>query len=138
MNTSPARILIVDADGRVRRGLRALLETQADLMVIGEADSSDLALACVRTLHPSLVVLDLMLPTVQAGLATARHLVQSKQACVVTSWQGGLRDVVLETGVHGFVEKGASPESVLAAIHAALQIPADRESPHSRPAAISR
>jgi DNA-binding NarL/FixJ family response regulator len=110
------RVLIVDLDPRVRRGLRALLETQPDIAVIGEADTAARALERAAALHPSVVLLDLMLPTMDEGLTTIRLLAASRQPCVVTSWQGGLRAAALEMGASDFVEKGDTPEGVLAAI----------------------
>lgn len=130
----PARILIVDADGRVRRGLRALIETQPDMVVIGEAKDSATALEYARRLHPTVIVLDLMLPTAQAGLDTVRRAARHREACVATSWQSGLRDLALQMGARGFLEKGAPPACLLAAIRAALQAPAGRATGRSRSA----
>jgi DNA-binding NarL/FixJ family response regulator len=113
---TPLRIVIADLDPRVRRGLRALLETQPDMAVIGEADTAARALECAAKLHPSIVVLDLMLPTKDAGLAIVRILAAHHQPCIVTSWQGSLREVALKMGASAFVEKGDAPEKVFAAI----------------------
>ncbi|MBV9279487.1 MAG: response regulator transcription factor [Chloroflexi bacterium] len=132
--TPPARILLVDADGRVRRGLRALIETQPDMEVVGEADSSAAAVERARALHPSVIVLDLMLPTAQAGLATVRRVARRKQVCVVTSWQGGLRDVALAMGARGFLEKGESPACLLKVIRAAVQSALLSRDPNGHPA----
>jgi DNA-binding NarL/FixJ family response regulator len=109
-------VLIVDLDPRVRRGLRALLETQPDIAVIGEADTAARTLERTAALHPSVVLLDLMLPTTDEGMATIRLLAALRQRCVVTSWQGGRRESALKMGASDFVEKGDSPEGVLAAI----------------------
>jgi DNA-binding NarL/FixJ family response regulator len=113
---TPLRIVIADLDPRVRRGLRALLETQSDMAVIGEADTAARALECATTLHPSVVLLDLMLPTKDAGLAIVRILAAHHQPCIVTSWHGSLREAALRMGASGFVEKGDAPEMVFAAI----------------------
>lgn len=100
-----------------------MIETQTDMVVVGEANSSTTALECARALHPTVIVLDLMLPTAQAGLETVRQAVRHREACVVTSWHGGLRDIALQMGASGFLEKGAPPASVLAVIRAAMQAP---------------
>jgi DNA-binding NarL/FixJ family response regulator len=126
------RVLIVDLDPRVRRGLRALLETQPDIAVIGEADTTARTLECAASLHPSVVLLDLMLPTMDEGLATIRLLAALRQPCVVTSWQGGRRDAALKMGASEFVEKGDSPEGVLAAIRGASRT-AERITPVPTP-----
>ena len=113
------RVLIAGGDGRVRRGLRALLEAQLDIVVIGEAATAPQAEQCSTALRPSVVLLDLMLPTLDDGLAAVRFLAAHKRPCVAISWHAGLREVALEMGASDFVEKGGSPENVLAAIRGA-------------------
>ncbi len=112
------RVLIVDSDARVRRGLRALLECESDIVVVGEAATAEQALQCDITLHPGVVLLDLMLPTVGDGLETVRLLAAKKRVCVAICWRDNLKDAVFKMGACGFVEKGAPPEIVLAAIRA--------------------
>src|SRR5919197_4658336 len=113
------RVLIVDGDGRVRRGLRALLEAQPDIVVIGEAATAAQAEQCSIALRPSVVLLDLMLPTLDDGLAAVRLLAAHKRPCIAMSWRASLREVALKMGASDFVEKGGSPEMVLAAIRGA-------------------
>src|SRR5919199_3317091 len=122
------RVLIVGGDGRVRRGLRALLEAQPDIVVIGEAATAAQAEQCSAALRPSVVLLDLMLPTLDDGLAAVRFLAAHKRPCVAISWHAGLREIALEMGASDFVEKGGSPEMVLAALRGACH-PADRRGP---------
>ena len=119
------RVLIAGGDARVRRGLRALLEAQPDIVVIGEAATAAQAAQCSATLRPSVVLLDLMLPTLADGLATVRILAAHKRPCVAISWHASLREVALQMGASDFVEKGSSPEIVLAAIRGACH-PADQ------------
>jgi hypothetical protein len=66
-----------------------------------------------------------MLPTLDDGLAAVRFLAAHTRPCVAISWHAGLREVALEMGASAFVEKGSSPEIVLAAIRGACR-PADR------------
>jgi DNA-binding NarL/FixJ family response regulator len=119
------RVLIVGSDARVRRGLRALLEAQPDIVVIGEAATAAQAAQCSAALRPSVILLDLMLPTLEDGLAAVRFLAARKRPCVAISWHASLREVALETGASDFVEKGSSPAIVLAAIRGACH-PADQ------------
>jgi DNA-binding NarL/FixJ family response regulator len=114
------RVLIADPDPRVRRGLRALLETQPDMVVIGEADTAEEVVKGAAVLHPSVVLLDLALPTVTDGLDAVRLLTENHQPCVVTSWQAHFRKTALAMGAAAFVEKGCYPERALAAIRAAV------------------
>jgi DNA-binding NarL/FixJ family response regulator len=60
------RVLLVDDQQLVRAGLRALLSSEEDILVVGEAESADASLSqCAKT-HPDLLLVDSMLP----GMAT--------------------------------------------------------------------
>ena len=93
--------------------------------MIGEAATAAQAAQCSAALRPSVVLLDLMLPTLADGLATVRFLAAHKRPCVAISWHASLREVALQMGASNFVEKGSSPEMVLAAIRSAGH-PADQ------------
>ncbi len=58
----PVTVLIVDDHPVVRDGLNAMLSTEADISVVGEAGTGVEALALVNKLHPSVVLMDLLLP----------------------------------------------------------------------------
>jgi DNA-binding NarL/FixJ family response regulator len=131
------RVLIVGGDARVRRGLRALLEAQPDIVVIGEAATAAQAEQCSAVLRPSVVLLDLMLPTLDDGLAAVRFLAAHKRPCVAISWHAGLRELALEMGASDFVEKGGSPEIVLAAIRGTCHAADQRGSPPQRQTKVS-
>ena len=131
------RVLIVDGDGRVRRGLRALLEVQPDIVVIGEAATAAQAEQCSAALRPSVVLLDLMLPTLHDGLAAVHFLTAHKRPCVAISWHAGLREVALEMGASDFVEKGSSPEIVLVALRGACHPTDQQGSPPQRQIEVS-
>src|ERR671936_2511139 len=92
------RVLIVGGDARVRRGLRALLEAQPNIVVIGEAATAAQAEQCSAALRPSVVLLDLMLPTLDDGLAAVRVLAAHSRPCVAISWYASLREVALAMG----------------------------------------
>jgi len=67
------RLLVVDDHLVVRAGLRALLTEEADLEVVAEADSSEMALAQIKSLSPDVVILDIQLPG-QSGLEACREI----------------------------------------------------------------
>src|SRR5260370_41498062 len=69
----PIRILIADDHAIFRAGLKALLEAQPDLRVIGEAGDGAEAVARTRALRPDVVLLDLSMPGMD-GLAALRAL----------------------------------------------------------------
>ncbi|MEJ2679786.1 MAG: response regulator transcription factor, partial [Gemmatimonadota bacterium] len=69
----PIRILLTDDHGVLRAGLRALLDAEADLEVVGEADSGEEALAKLEELEPDVVVMDLSMPGM-GGLEATRRI----------------------------------------------------------------
>ncbi len=62
MTASPTRVLIVDDHAVVRQGLRLLLESYSDLVVVGEAEDGEAALRRAATLQPDVILLDVMMP----------------------------------------------------------------------------
>ena len=56
------RILLADDHPIVRRGLREVIESEADLKVVAEADDGEAAVALIRKLRPRIAVLDLHMP----------------------------------------------------------------------------
>ena len=67
------KILIVDDNSLIRRTLRSLLEEQRDWVICGEAENSSDAIDEAQTLHPDLVVVDLVMP-VMNGIDATRAL----------------------------------------------------------------
>lgn len=114
MGDERIRVLIADDDARVRQALRALLEPEADLTLVGEAGTADETLAQARALQPGVILLDLLLPDRGTVLTLLPTL--AAWPVVAISVRGGLRDVALRAGAVAFVEKGAAPEAMLAAI----------------------
>src|SRR5450759_3380330 len=67
------RILIVDDHGVLRAGLRALLNSETDFQVVGEAGTSDEGLRAALELRPDIVLMDLSIPGM-GGLEVTRQL----------------------------------------------------------------
>ena len=113
------RVLIVDDDARVRRALRALIESASGLSLSGEAALGAQALRLDEQLNPDVVLLDLLLPSAQDGLKVLAALVARRRAVVALSIRGALRPAALDAGAVSFVEKGASPDVLLDALREA-------------------
>lgn len=64
------RILLVDDQSLIRRGLRALLKTDPELEVIGEAENGKEAIALAETLQPDIVIMDIRMPIMDGVAAT--------------------------------------------------------------------
>lgn len=115
------RLLIADDHTVVRSGLRALLESQPDMEVIGEAADGVEAVSRCRTLHPDIVLLDLSMPG-RSGLqaiADLKHLSPAPKVLVLTMHNDEtyLRHAV-RGGADGYVVKQAADTELIAAIHA--------------------
>lgn len=62
MNALPIRIVIADDHQLVRQGIRSFIETHADLVIIGEAEDADSAVALCAELQPAVALVDLVMP----------------------------------------------------------------------------
>jgi len=117
------RIVLVDDHPVIRAGLRALVDGQEDLTVIGEADGADAALAVVTAHRPDVVLMDLSLGAGQTGGAEAtaalRGLTQPPEVLVLTTYDTE-SDILraLEAGARGYLLKDAPPEELFAGIRA--------------------
>src|SRR5438067_456266 len=83
------QILLVDDHRLVRQGVRAFLETEADMMVIGEAASGEEAVRLCADLAPDVVLMDLSMPGI-GGVEAIREIKQCSphsQIVVLTSFQ---------------------------------------------------
>ncbi|HUX85994.1 MAG TPA: response regulator transcription factor [Chloroflexota bacterium] len=117
------KVLLVDDHAVVRKGIRSLLDTVADLTVVGEAGTAREALAEARRLRPDFVLLDLTLPDGN-GLDLIPQLTDAapgSKVIVLTMHEG--EDYffrALQVGAVGYVIKAGDPEHILAALRAVL------------------
>lgn len=118
------RILLADDHTLVRAGIRALLERQPDMEVVGEAGDGQEAIQKVRKLRPDVVVMDLAAPGTTGLEATQRLKTESPHVHI-------LRLTVLEderyffqsiqAGASGFIAKSALPDEFFTAVRAVAQ-----------------
>ena len=91
-------------------------------MVVGEAASAADVLERDRTLGPTVILLDLLFPEMEDGLALLQRLAQEHGRPVVAiSMRDGLRTVALRAGARAFVEKGEPPDLMLHALRAVAE-----------------
>lgn len=118
------RVLLVDDHAVIRAGLRALINAQADLEVIGEAKDGAEALAVACQTQPDIVLMDLSMPG-HGGLpaiASIRKSCPHTQVLVLTMHNDpAYLRLVLAAGGAGYVVKTAADTEVLTAIHAVVQ-----------------
>ncbi len=111
------RILLADAQPRVRFALRVLLEQQPGMQVVGESDDAEGLLVQIRATHPDLVLLGWELPGLAAldSLSVLRE-VPPGPAVIALSGRPEVRFAALSAGADAFVSKGDPPERLLETI----------------------
>lgn len=110
------RLLIVDDNPYVRRDLHFLLELSGAVDVVGEASNGLEAIARVEALSPDAILLDLEMP-VMDGYSAAKEIITRWPSCRIIAFSVHSYPLAREkarlAGVDGFIEKGASLETIL-------------------------
>lgn len=118
----PLTVLLVDDHEVVRKGLRAALEAEPDLEIVGEAADGLEAVKLVERLHPHVVVMDLMMPGLN-GLDTLAIVGTRFPATKVVVLSMIASDAhvsqALSSGALGYVLKGGPVSELITAIRAA-------------------
>lgn len=118
------RVLIVDDHTVVRQGLRFLLQQEADIDIVGEAEDGGQAIALVGEQVPAVVLLDLLMPKTD-GLTALREIKRispATQVVILTSHQGD--DQLFEAikaGAVSYVLKTAGVDAVVESVRAAAR-----------------
>ncbi len=116
------RVALVDDHALVRLGLRTLIDDQADMEVVGEADSTAAAIQMVENTHPQVVLMDIRLPG-DSGLEATRQLVarypESKVVMLTSFADEELVVSAIRAGAVGYILKEVGNEEVLHGIRAA-------------------
>ncbi|GAA4636388.1 response regulator transcription factor [Actinoallomurus vinaceus] len=115
-------VLIVDDDPMVRRHLTTILETDAEIQVVGAAEDGAEAVEMALRLSPDVVLMDLRMPTVDGITATeqiARHP-NPPAVIALTTFDSDVNVVrALQVGAQGFLVKSTPPEDLLRLIRVA-------------------
>lgn len=119
------RLYLVDDHPVVRAGLAALVDGEADMEVVGEADNVDAAVRGTRETAPDVVLMDLQLGDGPDGLAATAALLDlpdPPRVLVLTTYESDA-DVrrAVEAGATGYLLKACPPEELFAAIRAAAR-----------------
>ncbi|MDP8962511.1 MAG: response regulator transcription factor [Cyanobacteriota bacterium] len=113
------RVLLVDDQNLIRQGLKALLELEPDLQVVGEGENGQSAIALVETLQPDVVLMDIRMP-VMDGVAATREICQqfpATKVLVLTTFDDDQYVAeALRYGAMGYLLKDTPSEELAAAI----------------------
>lgn len=120
------RVVLVDDQAVVRAGFKVILESEDDIVVVGEAADGRESISVVQSTQPDVVIMDVRMPGGNGIDATRAIVSQNEEdrrpppaVLVVTTFD--LDEHVfgaLEAGASGFVLKDAEPEELLAAVRA--------------------
>jgi DNA-binding NarL/FixJ family response regulator len=130
------RLLLVDDQNLIRQGLKALLELEPDLCVVGEAENGVVAIECVRMLAPNVVLMDIRMP-VMDGVTATREICQQfplVNVLVLTTFDDDTYvSAAIANGAKGYLLKDTPSEEIAAAIRAV-----DRGYTHLAPGMLAK
>jgi len=114
------RVMLVDDQAVLRVGLRMVLESEADIEVVGEVGTGAEAIAMAHTLEVDVILMDVQMPDMDGIEATRRIVdqgISSARILIVTTFQRDdyLLDA-LRAGASGFLLKTAPPDELIDAI----------------------
>lgn len=113
------RLMLVDDHELVRIGLKAYLETQTGLTVVGEADSGEAALLLAPQVNPDVVVMDITMPIMDGLEATRRMMETCPQVKILALTIHEDKQYLFEmmaAGASGYLSKNAAAEELADAI----------------------
>lgn len=116
------KILLVDDHQLMRAGLRAILNDEDDMAVVGEAEDGTEALKLARERGPDVVLMDIQMPKGMGGIEATRRLLRQSPALHVIALSALMDDPLprqlRDAGVSGYLTKGCPVKEMLGAIRA--------------------
>ena len=117
----PIRIMVADDHGVLRAGLRALLNSEPDFEVVGEAADGQTAVRLAEELRPDVALLDLSMPGLD-GIQVTRQLKQTlpdtRMLILTVHEDEGLLREAIKAGASGYIVKRAVESELISAIRA--------------------
>jgi DNA-binding NarL/FixJ family response regulator len=120
VSDQPIRILIADDHPVFRFGLRALLESQPDMVVLAEAQSGEESVRMAQSLQPDVVLMDVNMPGLNGIEATRRITATASHTAIliITMFDDETVFTAMQAGARGYLLKGAQGYETLRAIRA--------------------
>ena len=113
------RLLLVDDENLIRRGLKALLKLEQDLEIVGEADNGQTAIDSIPTLKPDVILMDIRMP-IMDGVAATKEITkafpQIKILVLTTFADEDYVTQALHYGAAGYLLKDTPSEELAHAI----------------------
>ena len=120
MSEQPIRILIADDHPVFRFGMSALIEAQADMVVVGEAESGAEAIQMAKALQLDVVLMDINMADVN-GIDATRQIAKTMPeiaVLIITMFDDDTVFTAMQAGARGYLLKGAKGDETLRAIRA--------------------
>ncbi|MBW4565140.1 MAG: response regulator transcription factor [Mojavia pulchra JT2-VF2] len=115
------KVLLVDDQSLIRQGLKALLELESDLEIVGEAENGEAAINLVAQLQPHVVLMDIRMP-IMDGVAATREILRrfsgTKVLVLTTFDDDEYVKAALQNGAMGYLLKDTPSEELAVAIRA--------------------
>ncbi len=114
-------ILLVDDQELVRAGFRMIIDSTADMRIVGEAADGAEALVLIRALRPAVVMMDIRMPVVD-GITATRQICHDPELAetrimIVTTFDNDAHIFdALQAGASGFIGKDVAPDELLNAL----------------------
>ena len=121
---SQIKILLVDDHAVVRMGFKMLIEAEADIKVIGEAESGEAAIKLFQELKPDIIVMDITMPGIGGLEAIDRIMAKDKNTkiLVLSAHEDSVHPKrVLNAGAMGYLTKRSAAEELIKAIKSVYQ-----------------
>ncbi|MEH1803804.1 response regulator [Nostoc sp.] len=115
------KVLLVDDQSLIRQGLRALLELEPDLEIVGEAENGEQAINCVAQFQPDVILLDIRMPIMDGVAATKeiqKRFAKTKILVLTTFDDDEYVSAALKNGAMGYLLKDTPSEELAVAIRA--------------------